>query len=354
MKFFGLLFTAYTKRGNNVKFTIAMGFILSLFTSLVYAEELTVGIKEAKPFTYQENGQWKGISVDLMNQLAKTQGFTYKFVPYKTIPSMLTSTTTSEVDMSIAAVSVTHDREKQVDFSHKYFTTSLGILSNDKSGWFETATWIVERLVVVLIGFIGFLYLVGFIMDKIDGDDNIDGAHEGAWWALVTFTTTGYGDLVPKTNKGKMVASVWMISSLFLISIFTGYVSSTLTVKKLTESPAMLADLYKVKVVVVDGSTAQQRLNALGIKHTGVENLEAAFKRFNAGVADAIVHDDAMLSFVANSMDNVSVWPIENSEEDYAIVLPPYSPLTERVNLGILKILASPEWKAIQSKYNVL
>ena len=50
----------------------------------------------------------------------------------------------------------------------------------------------------------------------------------------------------------------------------------------------------------------------------------------------------------------IVIAPIENSEEDYAIALPQNSSLTERVNFGILKILASPEWKAIRSQYNVL
>jgi len=327
---------------------------LSTLFNIVHADELTIGIKEAKPFAYQVDGVWEGISVDLVKQLAKNQDFTYSFVPFDNTASLLANTSISNVDFGIAAISVTLKREKGIDFSHKYFTTSLGILSKDKGGWWSTTLWIGERIGAILIVFIISLYLVGGLIAKVEGDQNIVGGHNGAWWALVTFSTTGYGDEVPKTNKGKIIASVWIISSLFLISIFTGYVSSTLTVKKLTESPTSLADLYNVKVAVVNGSTAQEKLNSLGIKHTGVENLDAAFNRFNAGVADVIVHDDAMLNFASKSIDNVSIWPIENSNEDYAIALPPMSPLTEKINLGILKILASPEWKATQLKYNVL
>ncbi len=191
-------------------------------------------------------------------------------------------------------------------------------------------------------------------MDKIDGDDNISGPHEGAWWALVTFTTTGYGDLVPKTNKGKMVASVWMISSLFLISIFTGYVSSALTVKKLTDAPSTLSDLYEVNVIVVESSSAQERMNLLGVKYTTAKTLDQAYVKFYTNKADVIVHDAALLNSHITDGEKVSVWDIDNSEEDYAIALPSKSPLTEKVNLGILKIVAEPEWQAIKQKYNVL
>lgn len=337
-----------------MKFLTYVGLIALFLINTAIAADISVGIKEAKPFSYQEDGEWKGISVDLIDQLSKKNNFTYNFVHFKDLPSLLENTKNNNVNLSIAAISLTYEREKSVDFSHKYFTTSLGILSNDKNSLAENVLWMVERVFVIVIGFVCALYVVGFIMDKVDGDDNIKSPVDGAWWALVTFTTTGYGDLVPKTNKGKLVASVWMVASLFLLSAFTGYLASAMTVKKLTESPATLADLYTAKVAVVKGSTAQLKLSGLGIKHHAVRNLEEALNKFNAGNVDVVVHDDAMLKYAASSIDGVSVWSIENSTEDYAIALPPNSPLTKGINLGILKILASPEWKAIQLKHNVL
>jgi len=337
-----------------MKLFTVVSFILCLFAGQLQADELSIGIKEAKPFAYQVDGNWKGLSVDLIHEIAKENNFTYKFVDLKDTPTLLTDTENAKVHMSIAAISMTYEREKTIDFSHRYFTSSLGILSKDKNSWIENVIWMVERLFLILVGFIVSLYIVGFIMDKLDGDDNIKNPHEGAWWALVTFTTTGYGDLVPKTTKGKLVASVWMVASLFLLSIFTGYVASTMTVKKLTEAPTTLADLYTTKVAVVKGSTAQLKLMSLGIKHTVVANLNDGLKKFNANEVNVVIHDDAMLKSAVVDMDAVSIWNIENSEEYYAVALPPNSDLTKRVNLTILKLLASPEWKAIQLKHNVL
>ena len=159
--------------------------------------------------------------------------------------------------------------------------------------------------------------------------------------------------MVPTTGKGKLVAAIWMVASMFLLSIFTGYVASALTVKKLSDSPMTIADLYHTKVVAVTGSTAADRLDVLGIKHSSAPNLEAALQQFKEGKVKAVVHDDAMLSYAAKSLSDVSVWPVDNTTEDYAIALPQGSPLTEKVNMGVLRIVTSPEWKTIRSQYNV-
>jgi ABC-type amino acid transport substrate-binding protein len=330
---------------------ISLGAFLLFGTA--QAEELSIGIKEAKPFSYKEDGTWKGISVDLIKQLSKDANFKYKFVPYKDITSLLFATSENKVDISIAAISMTAERESSVDFSHSYFTTSLGILAPTKASWWDTVLWSLKKLIIIITIFVVILYIVGYMIIKIDGKENIDNLHNGAWWALVTFTTTGYGDYVPKTNKGKTFASGWMVASMFLLSIFTGYVASALTIKSLTDTPMTLSSLYNTSVVAVSGSTGQHRLTALGIKHKTVPNLDAAMKLFNDGKVKAVVHDNAMLNYTARNFDRVSVWPIKNSSEDYAIVLPQNSTLTETVNLGILKILASPEWEAIQSQYNI-
>jgi len=337
-----------------MKYLTYLSCLLAFTLTNVVQADIVVGIKEAKPFVYKNaDGELQGISIDLIKQLSKNVGIKYKFVEYDNISSLLDATTNKDVDMSIAAISMTPERETHLDFSHSYFSTSMGILANTKASWWETTLWIVQRLAVVLVGFIFFLYLIGFAMDKLDGDTNIKGAHEGAWWALVTFTTTGYGDLVPKTGRGKLIASVWMVASLFLLSTFTGYVASALTVKKLSDTPMTLSDLYHTKVVTVTGSTAEHRLDILGIKHKSVTNINNAIKLFTTRKVKAVVHDDAMLNYAARTMDNVSVWSIENTDEDYAIALPQNSPLTEKVNLGILRVLALPEWKAIYTKYNV-
>ena len=46
------------------------------------------------------------------------------------------------------------------------------------------------------------------------------------WWAVVTLTTTGYGDVVPHTVGGKMVGSVVMVSGIVVLALMTGILAT--------------------------------------------------------------------------------------------------------------------------------
>ncbi len=331
----------------NVLLTVLL---FSLF-SYANAEEVIVGVKQAKPFTYIEDGTWKGISIDFMDQLSEEVGFTYSIVGSASLPELIKSTKDNKIDMAIAAISLTEEREKVIDFSHSYFTTSLGILAKTKSSTTENFFWMLKQVLVILVGLIIIMYVVGFIITRADKGGDIDGIHEGAWCALVTFSTTGYGDEVPKTDRGKVVVSIWIIASLFLISIFTGYVSSAMTVKKLSETTTTLADLYNVDVNVVAGTTTELRLADLGIEFDTVGSLDEAVANFKSGKTDVVVHDKAMLDYATKDLDDVNVWQLDNSNEYYAIAFPTGSKFSEQVNLGILKILSSSKWKATKINY---
>ena len=52
------------------------------------------------------------------------------------------------------------------------------------------------------------------------------GIDDGIWWAMVTATTVGYGDLVPITPAGRFVSMIYMLVGLSLFSILSGFIAS--------------------------------------------------------------------------------------------------------------------------------
>jgi voltage-gated potassium channel len=51
------------------------------------------------------------------------------------------------------------------------------------------------------------------------------------WFAITTVTTTGYGDIVPETAAGRLVASIVMLLGLALVPVLTSVVVSALVVR---------------------------------------------------------------------------------------------------------------------------
>ena len=52
------------------------------------------------------------------------------------------------------------------------------------------------------------------------------------WWAVMTVTTVGYGDIVPVSPSGRIVASLLMLTGLALIPTLTSLIVATLVSKR--------------------------------------------------------------------------------------------------------------------------
>lgn len=64
----------------------------------------------------------------------------------------------------------------------------------------------------------------------VEGETNgFTNIPKSIYWAIVTLTTVGFGDITPQTPLGQLIASVIMILGYAIIAIPTGIVSSEMT-----------------------------------------------------------------------------------------------------------------------------
>ena len=80
-----------------------------------------------------------------------------------------------------------------------------------------------KRLRTVLSLILFFIGIFGFIFFITEPD--VKSYSDGLWWALVTITTVGYGDITPLTSLGRLVASALMFLGLGLIASLTAVIS---------------------------------------------------------------------------------------------------------------------------------
>ena len=86
------------------------------------------------------------------------------------------------------------------------------------------------KIIVFLLSIGIIVVLVGTLMYIIEGQKNgFENIGASIYWAIVTLTTVGYGDIVPTTDLGKTLASLIMILGYAIIAVPTGIVSAEFT-----------------------------------------------------------------------------------------------------------------------------
>ena len=81
-----------------------------------------------------------------------------------------------------------------------------------------------RRLRTILIGLILVIIFFGYIFYITE--PTVESIGDGFYWALVTVTTVGYGDITPITPSGKLIASFLILLGLGLIATITAIVSA--------------------------------------------------------------------------------------------------------------------------------
>ncbi|MDP1675741.1 MAG: ion channel [Bacteroidota bacterium] len=120
---------------------------------------------------------------------------------------------------------------------------------------------------------------------------------DALWWSIVTVATVGYGDIVPKTELGRIFASLTILSGVILISLFTATISSVFVARKIKESQG-LQDIDFTKHTLICGWNAQ------------VEDVLRIFDRYQNKQMQIVLVNDAppdKIEAVINAYQNIEI-----------------------------------------------
>lgn len=109
------------------KILLSLLLVLSVFYS--YSEsKIIFRVSEYPPYYFQENGEWKGLSVELMNVLLKEAGYkiTYRVVPWK---RALSGMKNGDID-AMANLSITEERGEYIHFIGPQMDESMVLFVN--------------------------------------------------------------------------------------------------------------------------------------------------------------------------------------------------------------------------------
>jgi ABC-type amino acid transport substrate-binding protein len=340
--------------------------ILLLFVGLsstaVGQTELVVGTKPAPPFVIKnDDGTWSGISIELWQEIAAEMEIVYDFEE-RSIPELLKGLEDGSLDIVAAAMTVTADRERVIDFTHPYYTTGLSIAAKPASGWVAGLQQLLSNRFLEAAGTLLLLLLiVGVLIWVAERRGNAEqfggspaaGIGSGVWWSAVTMTTVGYGDKAPRTVAGRILALIWMFAAIIIISGFTAAIASALTVGQLASGIKGPADLRSVRVGTVPSSTSSSYLDEHKISYSSFDTPEAALQALAEGKIDAVVYDAPILKYYVKEQyaGAITVLKTTFERQDYAFAVAMGSRMREELNVRILARIASDDWRRTLEAY---
>ena len=66
------------------------------------------------------------------------------------------------------------------------------------------------------------------LLIRVADPDSFSSVGDGLWWAVQTLTTVGYGDVVPASTAGRIIATIVMLNGIALLTVITAAVTATL------------------------------------------------------------------------------------------------------------------------------
>ena len=88
--------------------------------------------------------------------------------------------------------------------------------------------------------------IVIYFVESGHPDSQIDSMIDAIWWTVATVTTVGYGDVVPVTDAGKVVAIVYMFSGIGILAIFISVLGTHFYKKRFEKDEKQITHGQKV------------------------------------------------------------------------------------------------------------
>jgi len=324
---------------------------------------VVVGVKEAPPFAIREDdGSWSGISVELWKRVAADLRLQYRFAEAPTVQALLEKTKTGQVDVAVAALTVTADRERDLDFVQPFFSSGLGVAVRTEAAisW----TPVVRTLTSVgflqaIIALVGLAIVTGMTVWLLERRTNVDfaggsrGLASGVWWSTVAMTQRSSSTAGPKTVPGRIIAVFWMVTSIIALAVFTASVTSVLTMKQLQKAINDGHDLSAVRVGTVAGTTAQDALARMNVAFVAYGRPLDGLNDLKADKLDAFVYDRPLLAWYVRQQHPFALKLLDSMFEPqaYAFAVPTGSTLRKSISIGVLNAIQSEWWTQTRFRY---
>jgi ABC-type amino acid transport substrate-binding protein len=330
-------------------------------------EPLRVAVYDVPPYgSVDAEGLFSGASVDLWRRVAEDLHLTYRFIAVDAMDEIIAGVERGQFDAAIGAITITPDRLARVQFTYPAHRSGVAIALPKQTGPIEAImsyVSVARELGSLIVVTLGLLVLIGTLMWVFErnrraathpGRQGVASLYDGIYWAAVTMTTVGYGDVTPLTRVGRFIAVLWMLTSLALISLLTTSLVARMTADAVTSAPiTQPSELAGKRLAAVADSSGAEYLNEQHLHYAKYANLRDALASVARGESDAVVNSVGTLEFeISKHFAGVIPKPGGVIAPAYmAFALPPNSSLKKELDGALIKITASASWRSLEPSY---
>lgn len=306
---------------------------------------------------------YTGLSVEIWEEIAKELDVDYRYYPTD-MEGLLVGLQEGKYDLAIGAITITPYREESVDFTHAVNPSGTGFAvahASEKSAfllfWKPILINLLQLLGILFIGIVISGFLIWLAESRFNPnfkhEKRIMGLGDSLWWAIVTMSTVGYGDKVPLSRIGKVIAIAWIFTSIILVALFTAKASSIFTVTKMEFEIKNEMDLRQSRVGVAIKSSGEEYCIRRNIQHFQYETVDEAIEDLIRGNLDAVVSNIPVIKYLKHQKyhNQIEICPRYLLHNNMGIALPPGSNLKEPINRVLLHQISEPNWKSVIEKY---
>ena len=324
-------------------------------------ERLDVAIEITAPCVMLEDGTYTGFDIELWEEIARELNLSFTYYE-TTLNDIFTDLAEGRADVGFSCITVTNQREQIVDFSHHYLDSGLRImvLSKPKFSLIESVKSFYSPKVVRSLTYIGlFIIICGHVFWWVErGRKHIDtkyfpGIFQAYWYIVVTMTTVGYGDIVPRSWIGRMMAFLVMLIGIGFFGWAIAQLSSAITLQTLQSDITDHWDLRDKLVSTVEGTTSVPALEKLGAVVVPAKTVDIAYEKLLNEEVHAMVFDSPVILYHARQKGagRVSVVGPLFDIQYYGFLFQQRSELREPVNRALLKLRNNGTYDKLYHKW---
>jgi ABC-type amino acid transport substrate-binding protein len=322
---------------------------------------LLVAVEVMAPCVMKSDQAYTGFEIELWVEISKDLGL--EFVFYETnMDGIFKDLTAGKAQVGFSCITITHEREHRVDFSHHTLDSGLRILVLNEKEFSLTSPVksLFSPLVMKALAYLGlFIIVCGHVFWWVEKGKHLisvnyfPGIFQAFWYVMVTMTTVGYGDIVPRKWVGRVMAFLVMLIGIGFFGWAIAQLSSAITLQKLHSDITHHRDLRNKKVATVAGTTSVDTLDDLGAIVVPVNVIDEAIEKLLQHKVDAVVFDSPTILYYAHTEQAGKVAVVGNlfDQQYYGFLFPQGSELREPVNRALLKMHETGQYDNIFNKW---